>query len=93
MASVKFYYLDFDDGLSIILLFGPGRGHWDSTSDGAALLLTACMTDIVYDDLGHVTTCMGKIPFCTLTLAGCASVCLSATLCIFLQKMTILKKL
>ena len=41
----------------------PGRGYWDSTSATAALLLTACMTDIFSDKLGHMTFCMGKMNF------------------------------
>jgi hypothetical protein len=41
----------------------PERRQWDSTSATATLLLTACMTDIVFDKLGHVTICMGKMKF------------------------------
>ena len=39
------------------------RGHWDSTNAAAALLLTACMIDIVSDNLSHMTFCMGKMTF------------------------------
>ena len=39
------------------------RGQWDSTSATANLLVSACMTDIVLDELGHVTICMCKMNF------------------------------
>jgi hypothetical protein len=45
----------------------PGRGQWDSTSAAAALLPTACMTDIVFGYLGH----MSKMPFSLVLIPFC----------------------
>ena len=77
-----------------------GVGYWDGTSSSVALLLTACMTDIVFDDLCHMTFCMGKMTFFLVkilsvnkTLAGCARVCLSATPCTSLQQNFLVKTL
>jgi hypothetical protein len=36
-------------------------GQWDNTGAAATLLLTTCMTDIVFGELGHMAICMGKM--------------------------------
>ena len=74
----------------------PWEGHWDRTWAPEALLPSACLTDIVFDDLGLVTfhtvqdvfhSCLNFSVY--KTLAGGTIVCLSVLPCIFLPKLVL----